>query len=270
MIYKIHGFARALIMNIQKISLINEEAIINRKEYILLVFAAILFIVYPVNAHADKTSIACIVCHESLGGELAKPVSSWKGSVHQQNGITCDYCHGGDTSVNLGNIKELSQEQFAAKQALAMSKSHGFIGKPVGKAMFDMCRQCHSASVERYENSIMGKAYLGNKGGPSCVVCHNAHNNTMPDVTKVCERCHKDTTGFDRIDPMDVNETTINELSGIRIKLAERKAKGSEPSFLPEFPEELGSFQIGFVAFGAVIVLFIIGYIIYMILEKRR
>jgi hypothetical protein len=39
---------------------------------------------------------------------------------------------------------------------------------------------------------------------------------------------------------------------------------------LPEFPEELGSFQIGFVAFGAVLILFLIGYILFAILEKRR
>ncbi|GBE36202.1 hypothetical protein BMS3Bbin07_00346 [bacterium BMS3Bbin07] len=151
-----------------------------------------------------------------------------------------------------------------------MSKSNGFIGVPVGKAMFDTCSQCHSESVDRYANSIMGKAYLDNKGGPSCVTCHDAHHNSMPEVPKVCESCHKDTSGFDQIDPMNVNITTINTLSRIRIKIAGQKARGNKPPLMPEFPEELDAFQIGFVAFGAVIILFIIGYITYMLLEKRR
>ncbi len=238
----------------------------NKKRY---VFITIALIICVVNAHADqKRQNACITCHESLGGELAKPVLDWKGSVHQQNGVTCDNCHGGNADVSVGNIKQLSQQELAAQKALAMSKSHGFVGIPDGKAMFDMCKQCHSVSVNRYENSIMGEAYLNKKGGPSCVTCHNAHNNSMPDVPKACESCHKDTAGFDQIDPMNVNATTIEKLSKIKIKLAEEKAKGKP--LLPEFPEELGSFQIGFVAFGVVLVLFIIGYIVYMILEKGR
>ncbi len=92
----------------------------------------------------------------------------------------------------------------------------------------------------------------------------------MPDVPKVCEACHKDTTGFDQIDPMDVTESTVKALSGIHIKLEQEKAIGKKPAFLPEFPSELEAFQIGFVAFGAVAVLFILGYLVYLALEKRR
>lgn len=58
-------------------------------------------------------------------------------------------------------------------------------------------------------------------------------------------------------------------MHGLRTLLplsAEEKVKGKEP---PLFPKELGSFQIGFVAFGAVIALFIIAYIIYILIEKR-
>ncbi len=92
----------------------------------------------------------------------------------------------------------------------------------------------------------------------------------MPEVPRVCESCHKDTTGFDQIDPMDVTESTVNTLSGIRIKIAQEKTTGKKPAFIPEFPSDLDAFQIGFFAFGAVIVLFIIGYIVYFVLEKRE
>jgi hypothetical protein len=92
----------------------------------------------------------------------------------------------------------------------------------------------------------------------------------MPEVPKVCESCHKDTSGFDQIDPMDVTESTVNALSGIRIKIAQEKMTGKKPPFIPEFPSELDAFQIGFFAFGAVLVLFVLGYFVYVALEKRE
>lgn len=205
-----------------------------------------------------------------MGGDLARPVSEWNGSVHQQNGIACSLCHGGNPGVPLGNVKELSGRKFADRQSRAMSKSHGFIGKPSGKEMFGMCGRCHPASVERYARSIMGKAYLDGKGGPSCVVCHNAHRNTMPQVPEVCKRCHKDTAGFDQIDPMNVTESAVTALSGIRIKLEQKKTVGNQPPFIPEFPEDLEAFQIGFVAFGGVIVMFFFGCLIYRLIERRE
>lgn len=237
-------------------------------KYAILVWLAVFMA--AIAARAQEAPSACITCHKYLGGNLAEPVMKWEGSVHRQNGITCDLCHGGDASINLAEIDRLSPQQFADAQARAMSRSHGFVGKPSGKALFDLCGQCHSASVERYAGSIMGKAYLGNRGGPSCVACHNAHNNIIPSVPRVCESCHKDTTGFDRIDPMNVTESTLSELSRIRIRIAEEKARGARPSLIPEFPEELGSFQIGFIAFGVVIVVYIMGYLVYLALEKRK
>ncbi len=243
----------------------------NSKRCVLSALGAILFLfaLHAANARAQQPN-ACITCHEFLGGSLAEPVEKWKGSIHQQNGVTCDYCHHGNPEVDVGNIRGLSSEQFTSKQASAMSKAQGFVGIPSGQALFDVCEQCHSSSVDRYANSIMGKAYLENKGGPSCIICHNAHRNAMPEVPKTCERCHKEIAGFDRIDPMNVTQSTIAELSGIRIRLAQEKTAGNRPPLFPEFPEDLESFQIGFVAFGAVIVLLAIGYIVHMALERGR
>jgi hypothetical protein len=231
---------------------------------------AIAVIICSMPAGADQKRNACVACHEFMGGELARPVSEWDASIHRQNGITCDLCHEGNADVDVGDLKKLSAQVLAAIKSRAMSKSHGFIGRPSGRAMFSMCARCHADSVDRYAGSIMGKAYLDGKGGPSCVTCHNAHNNIIPSVPKVCENCHNDTTGFDRIDPMNVSEATINELSRIRIQLAEEKARGAKPGLVAGFPEEMDPYQIGLLAFGAVLVMFIIGYLIYVTLEKRK
>lgn len=235
------------------------------------VFSWVVFAVLNVTAvRAEQAPSACVTCHQTLGGGFARPVAEWKGSIHHQNGITCDLCHGGNAGVAVGEVQTLSGAQFAAKKSAAMSKAHGFVGKPTGQAMFDMCAQCHPGSVARYSGSIMGKAYLDNKGGPSCVTCHHAHNNVIPAVPKVCSQCHKDTTGFAQIDPMNVTKATIAQLSSIRIRLAGEKAQGTRPSLAPRFSEELGSYEIGLAAFGGVIFLFLIGCLLFVILEKEK
>ena len=239
------------------------------RKHLLALGGLILLLLAAVGVRADQEpGGACAACHLFLGGELARPVTEWQGSVHRQNDITCDFCHGGNADVELGDPGQLSDKEFETKQASAMSKAAGFVGIPTGRAMFDMCGQCHDDSVARYAASIMGRAYLEDKGGPSCVTCHNAHNNVMPAVPKVCAGCHKDTSGYDRVDPMNVTRATIDKLSRVRVVLAEKKASGKRP-LLPEFPEEMDSYQVGLVAFGAVLVLFLIGCLVYAILEKR-
>lgn len=242
----------------------------NKGRRILALCWAMMIVLCGAGVRAEQKPSACVLCHEFQGAELGKPVKEWKGSVHQQNGITCDLCHGGNPEVDVQNIKQLSGAEFGEKMSQAMSASRGFIGKPGGRKLFDLCGGCHGTSVDRYAKSIMGRAYLENKGGPSCVICHHAHRNIMPEVPRVCESCHKDTTGFEQIDPMDVTESTVNALSGIRIKIAQAKTVGNQPPFIPEFPQELGAFQIGFIAFGAVLLLFGIGYFVYIVLERRK
>jgi hypothetical protein len=230
---------------------------------------AAAFLLFGASGRAELKPSACVLCHEFMDAALGRPVKEWQGSIHQRNRITCDLCHGGNPDVDVQNIKHFTGNEFGEKMSQAMSISQGFIGKPSGKKLFALCSQCHNTSVDRYAKSIMGKAYLENKGGPSCVTCHQAHRNAIPEVPKVCESCHKDTAGFDQIDPMDVTESTVNALSGIRIKIAQAKTVGKKPPFIPEFPEELDAFQIGFIAFGAVLVLFGIGYLVYLALERR-
>jgi hypothetical protein len=230
-----------------------------------------VFVVLSASAtRAEQTPSACITCHEALGGFFAKPIAEWKGSIHYQNHITCDRCHGGNAGVVVGNPRQLSPSEFAAIQSAAMSKAHGFVGKPSGRALFNMCARCHSATVMMFADSIMGQVYLQKKGGPSCVTCHHAHRNVIPAVPKTCSKCHADTTGFTQIDPMNVTDATIVQLSRIRIGLAREKTQGTRPSLAPSFPGEMGSYQIGLAAFGGVIFLFLIGCLIYMILEKER
>ncbi|MDR3569951.1 MAG: hypothetical protein P4L43_18165 [Syntrophobacteraceae bacterium] len=240
----------------------------NEHKWMWAVCCTVFLVLSGSPAHAQQGRIACITCHEALGGSLAKPITDWRGSIHYQHGITCDRCHGGNAKVEVGNVLQLSGPQFAAIQSGAMSKANGFVGKPSGKQLFAMCAKCHPASVGRYAGSVMGIAYLQKKGGPSCIACHQPHRNVIPEVPQVCSRCHKDTTGFTQIDPMNVTDASITQLSNIRIQLAREKTQGARPSLAPRFAGEIGSFQVGLLAFGAIIFLFLIGYVVYAIFEK--
>ncbi len=135
------------------------------KSPVLILVCASVFVLSGTKGRAEQGPSACVACHTFLGGQLAQPVMEWKGSIHQQNGITCDRCHGGDASVDVGDVKSLGGQEFGDRMSRAMSTSHGFVGKPSGKGLFSMCSRCHSASVDRYARSIMGKAYLDQKGG---------------------------------------------------------------------------------------------------------
>jgi len=216
-------------------------------------------------AQENKGYIACIVCHEFMGGEVGKPVKEWMGSTHQSMGITCAYCHGGDETLKVSGLEKLSPQGIRALARKAMYSQEGFVAKPDPVQMLAMCGQCHEDAVNRYRESIMGQAFLEKRGGPSCTRCHGAHRNIMPEVPKVCSDCHKDVVGFDRIDAMNVTSSTIDQLYGIRLAEASRKIKGPGEKI---FPEELESFEIGFVTWGMVLFLTIVAIVLYRKMEK--
>ncbi len=215
---------------------------------------------------AQEESENCIVCHEFLGGDRALPVIEWRGSTHQIEGVTCSACHGGNPDVPLGDLSRLNSEAFRELARKSMYENDDFVARPQGEAQFELCSNCHYESVETYKNSIMGRAYLEKKGGPACVQCHGAHYNVIPEVPKVCSDCHTDVTGYDQISAMNVTEKTIDELYEIRTHMALSKVRGEEVQI---FPEELESFQIGFITIGIILLLLLIAMALYYALERR-
>ena len=106
---------------------------------------------------AEANEIVCIQCHSTLPGALGEPVKMWRGSVHEENGIACNMCHGGDPK----------------DAANAMSKDRGFLGAPKETDIPAFCGRCHIGVLKDYLASPHGRA-LG-KGGPTCVTCHGNH-----------------------------------------------------------------------------------------------
>lgn len=140
---------------------------------IVLLFLAIC----PAPAQAaEQQEIVCIQCHSALPEKYSQPVKLWRGSIHAENGIACDACHGGDP-------KDAPN---------AMSPARGFLGVPKEKDIPAFCGRCHIGVMKDYLASAHGKA-LG-KGGPTCVTCHGNHlvlKATLELINqKTCTRCH--------------------------------------------------------------------------------
>jgi hypothetical protein len=135
-----------------------------------------MLIIPGVPAAAGADEIVCIQCHTKLPEKYSQPVILWRGSIHAENGIACNSCHGGDVrdAVN------------------AMSPSRGFLGVPKEHDIPAFCGRCHVGVLKEYLSSQHGKA-LG-KGGPTCVTCHGNHKVVKASLEliseKNCSRCH--------------------------------------------------------------------------------
>ncbi|HLO26199.1 MAG TPA: cytochrome c3 family protein, partial [Geobacteraceae bacterium] len=146
--------------------------------YMLLLLAALALA--TATPAAAQEEIVCIQCHGAQTGKLGDPVKLWRGSIHAENGIACNDCHGGDP-------KDLVN---------AMSPSRGFLGVPKQQDIPAFCGRCHVGVMKDYLQSAHGRA-LGH-GGPTCVTCHSNHKVVKASLDiineKTCTQCHS----FDR------------------------------------------------------------------------
>lgn len=125
---------------------------------------------------AEQPETVCIQCHGSLPDKLGAPVKLWRTSIHAENGISCNACHGGDPK----------------DAADAMNRSRGFLGAPKETDIPAFCGRCHPGVLKDYLASAHGKR-LG-QGGPTCFTCHSNHAIQKASLTlineKSCTRCH--------------------------------------------------------------------------------
>lgn len=175
--------------------------------------ACTLVLSFPAPAASQPQNV-CIQCHGSLGGRLGEPVQQWQGSIHEQNGVTCNECHGGDPKDAVN----------------AMSPARGFIGVPEEKDIPEICGRCHIGVKRDYLASAHGKA-LG-KGGPSCVTCHGNHAIIRASLALInersCSRCHSYERAGELKDAMVKTETLITTME-VKIDTIRKGGTDTEP-----------------------------------------
>ncbi|WP_224962999.1 cytochrome c3 family protein [Geomonas subterranea] len=165
----------------------------------ILFLAPLLFLQPALAAPVEQPETVCIQCHSSLPDRLGAPVNLWRGSIHAENGISCNGCHGGDPK----------------DAANAMTPQRGFLGAPKEKDIPGFCGRCHPGVYKDYLSSAHGRA-LG-AGGPTCVTCHGNHQVVKASLAlineKSCTRCHS----FERAqairDAMQQTEEYIDNIS---------------------------------------------------------
>ncbi len=144
--------------------------------YAVMVLALAPYLFPSAACAQEPTEPVCISCHSTLPEKFSQPVKLWRGSIHADNGIYCNGCHGGDPN----------------DAANAMNPERGFLGVPTETAIPAFCGRCHVGVLKDYLASAHGRK-LG-KGGPTCVTCHSNHHVVKASLALIneqsCSRCH--------------------------------------------------------------------------------
>jgi predicted CXXCH cytochrome family protein len=151
-------------------------------------------------AAAQKKN-SCVECHKDLPGPLGEAVGLSASDIHQQRGLSCADCHGGDPSQS--------------NPSAAMNRARGFIGKPKPTDIPQLCGKCHSNAEfmkrfnpslrvdqqHEYSTSVHGKLLAtGDTKPATCASCHGFHGvRSVKDpqspvfalnVAETCSKCH--------------------------------------------------------------------------------
>lgn len=131
------------------------------------------------NAYKDN---ACVSCHQSLPGKLSAVVQEWKQSIHFQNTVVCDGCHGGDPSIKREQFE--SEEVFKDRshlhrdrESLLISRTGSlFTSAARGRSVSYFCGKCHSNIKEKH----LGSPH-GDFGSPTCLYCHGMGSHAIQE-----------------------------------------------------------------------------------------
>lgn len=130
---------------------------------------------------------SCVDCHQDQSfrvknKKLFDYFKQWKGSAHDEAGVSCDDCHGGDPDA-LGK-----EEAHTGILAPSDQKSPVFY-KNIPKS----CGECHFEVYEYFIQSKHFQQLMNEDEGPNCVTCHGSLNSATyfsSDVVKTCADCH--------------------------------------------------------------------------------
>lgn len=142
---------------------------------------------------------SCIICHKKMADKLRQPVEVFELDIHNQRGLGCEDCHGGNPS----------------EEDMDLAKDKTFKATPERNQIPELCASCHSdATYMRSFNPSLRVDQLalywtskhgqllkkGDKKVAVCTDCHGIHfiqtashpkSWTFPwNIPKTCGRCH--------------------------------------------------------------------------------
>ncbi len=128
---------------------------------------------------------ACVQCHRNLAGRSAEIVDlEWAHSVHHENNVACDGCHGGDASLKRHQFPSAAAFKQASHLArnpeflLLHTEESRFVSHARGRSISYFCGRCHAEIMEKH----LGSPH-GNFGDPSCLYCHGRGSHNIPSAS---------------------------------------------------------------------------------------
>jgi hypothetical protein len=198
--------------------------------YLLLLCCMFMFCSPANGARQEKKGNSCVSCHSQLPGSsfIGTKSHSWKGSIHQKHGVTCDKCHGGNPLA--------SGERQAHRGVYGSSNPQSSV---YFKNIPSSCGKCHGGEFYKFTQSLHYRMLETQGKGPDCVTCHGSMVTTVlsPDnLVAVCERCHNERMGVFPYIPQKARAVLLLLKESQALLAADRKlyhpAHGSERDLL--------------------------------------
>lgn len=164
------------------------------KKLCLLVFAGIIGIFMPPvgsNGQAGQGGAAafkdnnCVQCHAQITEPLRASIHyyEWRLSPHEEKGVGCDKCHGGDPAA----VDKQKAHIGVLRSAERASRLH-----PTNQPA--TCGSCHQAVVNSFVQSAHYQRLQRVGLGPSCNTCHQhmalVVAQTQKTTANLCASCH--------------------------------------------------------------------------------
>ena len=158
-----------------------------------LSLALLAFTVGETSAADEKNS--CVECHSNpdflvTAKKLHDYFQEWEKSIHSQEGVTCEDCHGGNSEAT--DKKKAHGTEVSG--SLTAGSAVSFKNVPA------TCGECHGEIYEGYRQSDHAdhlRDKKQEKQGPNCVTCHGSINVkvlSMGTVKRTCQQCHNEET----------------------------------------------------------------------------
>ncbi|MDH3416732.1 MAG: hypothetical protein OEM64_10530 [Gammaproteobacteria bacterium] len=149
---------------------------------LILLFSSLVF-----SVSTEPAENGCINCHRqpdyyAQNPKLHEYYQQYLGSPHEQAGVTCDACHGGNARAN--------SAQKAHVGVLPMNNKNSAVHY---QKQPETCGQCHGDKRRQFVKSKHYAALMDQRAAPTCTTCHPAMSR-RPELRNIvlnaCRNCH--------------------------------------------------------------------------------
>ncbi len=157
----------------------------SRIQFTIRIVLALSFLGFSFNAQSSENG--CVSCHQrseffAQYPKLHEYYQKYLVSPHNQAGVTCDACHGGNARSNSAKKAHIG--------VLPMNDTNSTVHY---QKQPDTCGRCHTDKREQFVQSRHYAALMDQRAAPTCTTCHPAMSS-RPELRSIvlnaCRNCH--------------------------------------------------------------------------------